>query len=522
METASGTERASLPEVIEALAARRVTCFPALRAHQQHSFHTFLVQMAAGVLHREKLEGRVPARSGEWAELLRALTPDHPGDEPWSMVVPDLEQPGFMQMPTGPEMIRPKMRYETPDEMDILVNSKNHEFKARTARNAQPDDWLFSLISLQTAAGNLGQGNYGISRMNMGTGNRSGFSLAPLARDPGSHFLRDVGALAERRAEIVETHEEYAAEGGLIVLWTVPWDGEAGNALKQGDLDPMYIDLCRRIRLAREEGKTCAYRASSRGTRIDTEERRGLTGDPWALVNLGQDSGEKVVTMPATIGFRYDRSLAYLTGEKWRRPILLSPTREEMENPTQMRILGRALVRGQGKTQGYYRTDEPAGTALQAALFDEDARQDLKKVSRERMDAVFNLSRGLGLAFMVYLGRGDARSIGKPEQALAASWRERLRAVVDEDFLSDLQLELEAPPEERPAVRDSWLEDGRNGLIDRARRVLQEGLDSLTSSASRNHIARNGATGALEEAVRRTKKEYGGNRSQEGEEENPG
>ena len=520
IQTESGTERTSLPGVIEALAARRVTCFPALRDHQQHPFHTFLAQLAAGVMHREKLGGRVPARSEEWAELLRTLTPDHPGDEPWSLVVPGLEQPGFMQPPAAPEMIRPTMRYETPDEMDILVNSKNHEFKVRAARNAQPDDWLFSLISLQTQAGNLGQGNYGISRMNMGTGNRSGLSLAPLARDPGSHFLRDVGALAERRAEILEAHGEYAAGGGLLILWTLPWDGSAASALGQGELDPMYIDLCRRVRLVSEEGKIRAYRASSKGTRIETKGRQGVTGDPWALVNLHGDDGEKVVTMPAIIGFRYDRSLAYLTGEKWRRPPMLSPTGEERENPAPMRVLGRALVRGQGKTQGYYRTDETAGPALQAALFDEDARQDLARIARERMDAVFTLSGGLGLAFKVYLGRGDAKRAGEPDQALAMVWRDRLRTVVDEGFISDLQLELEAAPDERPGVRDAWLENGANGLIDRARAVLREGMDSLRSAGFRDHIARNGATGALEHAVRRTRESQGGERAQ-GEEENP-
>ena len=279
METISGRETASLPGALEALTRGNVDSFPALRAHQQHSWHTFLVQLAAGLMHREGLGDHIPASSGEWEELLRTLTPEHPGDEPWQLTA-DMSEPAFMQVTADEREMRDvKKRYVTPDEMDIVLTSKNHDVKTRTARIAQPDDWMFALLSLQTAGGHLGQGNYGISRMNMGTGNRSGLSLAPAARDPGSHFLRDLRAITGLREEILAAHPGYPAQGGILILWTIPWDGSKESALDPDLLDPMYIDMCRRIRLVQEDGKLAGYRTRSDKPRIKMDGRRGLTGD---------------------------------------------------------------------------------------------------------------------------------------------------------------------------------------------------------------------------------------------------
>ena len=46
---------ASLPEVYAALMADEVDAFPALRPHQRHAWHAFLVQLGAMAMHRADL-----------------------------------------------------------------------------------------------------------------------------------------------------------------------------------------------------------------------------------------------------------------------------------------------------------------------------------------------------------------------------------------------------------------------------------------------------------------------------------
>ena len=45
-------DEASLPEVYAALMADKVEAFPALRPHQRHAWHAFLVQLGAMAMHR--------------------------------------------------------------------------------------------------------------------------------------------------------------------------------------------------------------------------------------------------------------------------------------------------------------------------------------------------------------------------------------------------------------------------------------------------------------------------------------
>ena len=109
------------------------------------------------------------------------------------------------------------------------------------------DDWLFALITLQTMGGYGGYGNYGISRMNGGLGNRPAFSLASAGGGTGAHVRRDILALLE--------HRQTQLSGGLMpecapaLLWTLPWDGGRNEALNNAQLDPLYIEICRAVRL---------------------------------------------------------------------------------------------------------------------------------------------------------------------------------------------------------------------------------------------------------------------------------
>ena len=170
----------SLPEVYGALMSDSVSAFHALRPHQRHAWHAFLVQLGAMAIHRAGVD-EPPTEDTDWAGLIRGLTPDSPDDEPWHMVVEDITRPAFMQPPARSQERAEdyKNSVYTPDEVDMLVTSKDHDLKSAVAQRAGIDDWIFALITLQTMEGFGGAGNYGISRMNGGLGNRPAFALAP-------------------------------------------------------------------------------------------------------------------------------------------------------------------------------------------------------------------------------------------------------------------------------------------------------------------------------------------------------
>ena len=89
---------ASLPEVYAALMNDEVDAFMALRPHQRHAWHAFLSQLGALALTRGGTK-TPPLNADEWTRLLRGLTSDFPGDEPWHLVVDDITKPAFMQPP---------------------------------------------------------------------------------------------------------------------------------------------------------------------------------------------------------------------------------------------------------------------------------------------------------------------------------------------------------------------------------------------------------------------------------------
>ena len=230
-----------------------------------------------------------------------------------------------------------RVRRRRLDELDMLVTSKNHDLKASMGTQASADDWIFALITLQTMEGFGGAGNYGISRMNGGLGSRPAFSLAPPG-GPSTHVKRNIEALLSDYPLGSGRHE---------LLWLLPWDGASAQRLLPTELAPLYIEVCRRVRLRRDEsGNIHAIRTSSKAARIEGKDIKGRTGDPWTPHNPNRDG------LPLTLsggGFNYKRVQEYLAD--WDSPDLLKPTVDEQHSNETMQLVARGMVRGQGKTE---------------------------------------------------------------------------------------------------------------------------------------------------------------------------
>ncbi len=502
---------ASLPEVYAALMADDVEAFPALRPHQRHAWHAFLVQLGAMAMHRDELADP-PVSADEWRRIIRALTTDWPDDEPWRLVVDDITSPAFMQPPASSAERRQDFKniVSTPDALDMLVTSKNHDLKAEVAGQASMDDWVFALVTLQTTEGFGGAGNYGISRMNSGFGNRSAFALAPSTLTPGGHVRRDIRALLEFLPGILSEHP--GTDSGHTLLWTLPWDGGAAEALLLSRLHPLYLEVCRRIRLqAAEHGRVHAVRTSTKAARVEAKTLNGLTGDPWAMVDRRDKKGEKVLTLSAG-GFHYKRVADYLTSGKFGSPALLRPTPEEQRSPDPMELVARAMVRGNGKTEGYHErviAIGHKGPRAKSAMLGGASSQELGEIAKTHIQEIGKIQDVLRHSVATFAARGDSNRQthrnGKPSpNDLAQLWVNRLDEIVDVSFFDNLQIEFEETDDiERKRIHEQWLQNGdRTGVIDHARSLLQDATDSLTVPAIHYYKAREAAEGLFEGRIR--------------------
>jgi len=479
-DLSGGRIKASLPETYAALMEDTVEAFPALRPHQRHAWHAFLVQLGTMAMRRAGVS-EPHSDAGDWEALIRGLTPDYPDDEPWQLVVHDITKPAFMQPPARSKDGEQdyKSAIATPDELDMLVTSKNHDLKSAVAARANADDWIFALITLQTMEGFSGAGNYGISRMNGGLGSRPAFSLAPSAGGPGAHVRRDIIALLEYLPTLLSEYP--MTDGGEALLWTMPWDGTQAEALLLNQLYPLYIEVCRRIRLrSGVDGPLNGVRTSSKTARIESKELKGRTGDPWTPANTSREG------LPLTLasgGFTYKRVKEYLID--WEHPLLLRPTGSEQDSPEPMRLMARGMVRGKGKTEGYHERSIVVRHPFKMAMLGSGATQDLGKIAGIRIEEVGKVQRILSHAIQVFAARGNSDKVGLEGRTLARPWLNRLDGFVDAGFFEDLQDEFEAPESDRECVHSRWLMN----VVDHARGLLHDAADSLPCPAIHRYKA---------------------------------
>lgn len=486
-----GAGRLNLPEVYAALAADAVADFPALRAHQRHAWHALLCQLGALACLRGDLSA--PPRDAEaWRTALRQLAPEYPDDTAFTLLTP-ADQPGFLQAPIPGGSLAGFSPAATPDMLDILVTSRAHDVKPTLIERAEPEDWLFSLLTIQTMEGFSGRDNYGISRMNGGFSNRPAVSLRPPG-GVGSHVMRDITRLLALRDEVLTKNLQYAPDG-LALVWLLPWDGVASLTSEQ--LDPYFIEICRRVRLVAQDGRIRALTATSKAARLDFgPQAAGLTGDPWTPIDA-RNGGAKALTIDAR-GFFYKR-LAEILGGK-QRGFELAPLHrvgvEEAEH-TAFLLVCRALARGQGKTEGLHERRIPVPPrAIDFWRSGETA--PLAAVAEQRIEEAGRVRGALRRALMVLFQNGPDRASFQPtdpnSSKRAEPFLDRLETRIDDDFFRHLFAELEAEHDgERTRLRAAWL----TLLLDRARNILHEAEKGAPSSAVRRLRAHARAEAAL-------------------------
>lgn len=486
----------SLPSLFVALARDEVRDFPALRPHQRHPWHAFLVQLAAMALHHAKQEQPFATERG-WKAALLALTPEHPDGAAWCLIAPH-DKPAFMQAPVpGGDVsdwksVKDKTTITTPDELDMLITSKNHDLKAARMRQAGADDWMMALISLQTQEGSMGSGKFGISRMNSGYGSRPGVGIVS-KQQLGKRWGRDVSKLLAERAHVVEVMG-LKDQGGIGLVWLKPWDGS--NSLSFSALDPFYIEICRRIRLQQSGNFVIsAIGTGSQAQRIAAKERNGITGDPWVPVDIAEG---KALTITAT-GFNYRLAVALLCG-KYSKPIAQKVV--DSDGQEGLAILAQGVARGGGKTGGYHERRIPISAAARRMLI--RAQTDgLAKVAEYRVNAI-KVIRGVLWAAITTLfdnakSQGNGSSAPKGLEQIVDKFLDQFEQAEDSRFFDDLNAEIEAADPDQ--VRLQWL----LAMADRAEGILKNAFVAGPQSGEQRYRSRSAALSRFHGSLRSEK-----------------
>ena len=423
--TLSSSDRVSLPALFAAMARGEVRGFAALRPHQRPAWHMFLVQLAALALWTAGRDDP-PEDDAAWASTLRGLTPDDADDAPWRLAVADKTKPAFLQAPE-PKGLK-WSEVATPDALDMLITARNHDLKQAVARQAAAEDWVYALVSLQTCEGFGGRGNYGIARMNGGSSSRPFLGLAPVrgedvSIDPSAWWARDVKQLLAVREK--DGEGGIGASGGTALLWLMDWP--EGAQLDLRHLDPWFIEICRRVRLSEVDGRLTAYRATSKGQRIDAKTFKGNTGDAWTPIH----TDGKSLTLGENGEFHYRRLCELLFSGDWIRPLLACPGDGETGD---MLLVAEAFARGNSKTGGFKSRVVP----VPGKVLSQFSTETVGTLAKAQVEEIKNFDAALGYALALIAAGGSRDVIKKKHYDYGSPARKRFDRMADRLFFPSL------------------------------------------------------------------------------------
>ncbi len=479
----------SLPETIANLITEETQYFPALRPHQRHAWHAFLVQLCTMAMLNSGRE-EIPQSPEEWREIIAALTPEWPDQEPWMLSNQDITVPAFMQPPEpDPELeeLYKNHTKTTPDDLDMLFSSKNHELKMSIARDAHPDDWLMSLITIQTCQGYSGPRSQAISRMNSGAGSRPAVYLSP-NNHPGVQLRSAIQRLIPQVEKIAQQHD--TRTNGIMLVWTIPWNGEEESELRMEDLHPLYIEVCRRVRLGMMPDQTVIARyATSKKRRIKAKEKNGITGDPWTPFDTREN---KCLTI-SNRGFTSWKLVEYLANPQWDRPALLIGA--DIAGPGVLNA--RAIAGGNCQTNGYHDRSIPLHEKVIQALQSEEETKTFYDMARDRINKASAAEKTLVNTLERYLSAG--KKVDSEDRKRTVATSNRLNALVDNLFFEQLQEEFLTPAgTERKEKNREW----QIWLADETRKILYETINGTRSRTGNRYTAQARVMNDFERKIR--------------------
>lgn len=483
VRTAEGAHHISLPELMAELVAGRIEGYTGVRAHQAEPWHVLLVQLAASIQARRPT-AELPTDPGYWRDGLLDLADGKASA--WHLVVEDVTQPAFLQHPWsswekdapdyGVHTKRGEIFYDikarTPDELDVLVTSKNHDVKMARLAATEAQAWLYALMTLQTTSGFLGQGNYGIVRMNGGFASRPIVSWAS-SLHPSARFVHDVATLGAMRSPTQRTYGY--AECGVVLTWLVPWSRD-DHQFDISVLEPWFIETPRCVRLMRSaEGGVVALGATTRVRQIGPKTLdNGDVGDPWIPINTAdKKKGRSALTLSGD-GWTPER----LTALIFEQGVELTALQKPPAGQGPGWLLATCLVRGQGTTEGFHQVVVPVPPKARLALLDGGRRSTLGHLAEKLLIDAKEVQKILVTALAV-LTEGGPDAV---DMERVTAWLQAVR----QDFGRRWEVHYfptlwRAADEDQETVRRDW----QQRIVDEAHALLVQASERLPLPTSR-------------------------------------
>ena len=489
VRTPSGIKSLSLPGLLAALGEDAVDSLSGLQRHQEDAVHIFLCYLAGAVLARAGITDPIQPEAF-WRDGLRQLA-GRDDDCAWTLVVEDVTQPAFMQapLPHKNDWAAFKPKADTPDALDVLPTAKNHDLKATRALNAAAESWIYALVSLQTMTGLMGRGNYGIARMNSGTGSRVCVGLL-YGDQVGERWQRETRKLLNYRAELLAGEWQYRNDG-LVLVWVRTWDLQ--TPLSLSELDPFFIEVARAVRLIRADGLIRAWGAGSDGNRLLAKQQKGIVGDPWTpLVDDGKEKKAWTVMAPFFSPGRL-RNLLF-EKEGFIGAVMQKPDATAPSGACQLRASVLAPG-GMGKTDGFHEATLRIPARVASRLFGGGAARDrLAELSGLGInDAGQMQNKVLKPALYAWLEAGPEKlNYDKREVSAWVDQTARLFSTVWQPaFFEWLWSTVDEPDQD--AARLSWLQT----LERHARTTLADAIARFPARTGRYYRSRVCAEGML-------------------------
>lgn len=271
-------------------------------------------------------------------------------------------------------------------------------------------------------------------------------------------------------------------------MWLVPWNGSEASSLPFPSLDPFFIEICRRIRLAIHSQRIHARRTSSnmRVVKAHADALKGQTGDLWTPIDVRDVKKTKAFGM-SEIGFGYQKMAQLAFGSEYKRP---PAQRLHADDPAAgLTLLARAIAGGQSETSGYYERRIPIPPKMRLLMKGNIGQ--LAKLSSKRFVAIAGASKCLKLALIILFDGGQLREkhwkAPKGVEEKGKRFTKPFEQTEDARFFDDLNIEIES--EDSEDVFSHWL----LSMTKRGEMVLQAAFDAGPQSGEQRYRARSAA-----------------------------
>lgn len=490
VRTPQGERRVNLPELLAGLSANEVEGYTGLRAHQADPWHVFLVQLAASIQARRPTE-TLPTDPSYWRDGLLDLADGMASA--WHLVVEDVTKPAFMQHPKNQE-VNYKAEAISPDEIDVLFLSRNHDIKRARMTSQNPEGWIYALVTRQTVTPYRGGGGKlnGIARMNSGSGSRP---IVAWVRDlhPSKRFIDETTKLRSLRHKVLAAGFNLK-DRGIVLTWIKPWNcNEHQFYLK--DLEPWFIEAALLVRLQLHDDKIIALQGVTAERQIGPKTpHSGDVGDPWIPIT----SDGKAITISHP-GFTPEILCRLLFKQKIENtPNLLEPDSTD----DCAWLVGSVLISGGNcKTSGFSHVELPVPPRIRPLLLHREHRVTLGHLAEKLLKDAQKIQQMLSNSLNMLFFWEFQRLLG-PDKRLDRDLSELLQAMkkhkhfldrvkpfiesINTGFVKRWELSYfptlwRGAEEEHDAVRADWQQQ----LVNAAQELLDEATERLPLPANR-------------------------------------